>query len=153
MERAGGDRIGRRDMLRSGSAASVAVGLDALFGRLRTAQAQTAAVAAPELDSLAVRVVVDSYQIAIAPSFKRGGVSVERFGWALSDAPPTKALVSEFGLSMHAESRHGDETRNVLVDFGFTGNALNNNLELLGIDPARLDALVLSHGHYDHFGG
>jgi 7,8-dihydropterin-6-yl-methyl-4-(beta-D-ribofuranosyl)aminobenzene 5'-phosphate synthase len=39
------------------------------------------------------------------------------------------------------------------MDFGFTAGALNNNLELLGIDPAELDALVLSHGHYDHFGG
>jgi 7,8-dihydropterin-6-yl-methyl-4-(beta-D-ribofuranosyl)aminobenzene 5'-phosphate synthase len=43
--------------------------------------------------------------------------------------------------------------RNLLVDFGFTPEALLNNLDLLGIDPASLDALVLSHGHYDHFGG
>ena len=34
-----------------------------------------------------------------------------------------------------------------------TPETLNNNLELLRVDPARLDALVLSHGHYDHFGG
>ena len=153
MERAGTGRIGRRDVVSGGAAASVAGALDALFGGLKPARAQTAAVAAPELDSLAIRVVVDSYQIAIAPSFKREGVNVERFGWALGEAPPNKALISEFGLSMHAESRRGDETRNVLVDFGFTANALNNNLELLGVDPARLDALVLSHGHYDHFGG
>jgi len=39
------------------------------------------------------------------------------------------------------------------VDFGFTPDALINNTELLGIDPSVLDALVLSHGHYDHFGG
>src|SRR5262249_32977025 len=45
------------------------------------------------------------------------------------------------------------ETRNLLMDFGFTAGALNNNLDLLGIDPTELDALVLSHGHYDHFGG
>jgi 7,8-dihydropterin-6-yl-methyl-4-(beta-D-ribofuranosyl)aminobenzene 5'-phosphate synthase len=54
---------------------------------------------------------------------------------------------------MHVETRRGTETKNTLVDFGFTPEALVNNLELLGIDPAKLDALVLSHGHYDHFGG
>ena len=78
---------------------------------------------------------------------------MERFGWALGDAPPSKALISEFGLSLYVESRRGDQTRNVLIDFGFTAEALNNNLELLSINPAILDALVLSHGHYDHFGG
>ena len=41
----------------------------------------------------------------------------------------------------------------MLVDCGFTPEALVNNLELLGVDPGALDALVLSHGHYDHFGG
>src|SRR5262249_41845654 len=54
---------------------------------------------------------------------------------------------------MHAETRRGTESRNVLMDFGFTPEALLNNTDLLGIDPAGLDALVLSHGHYDHFGG
>src|SRR5262245_60178051 len=55
--------------------------------------------------------------------------------------------------SMHGQSTRGSETRNLLMDFGFTAAALNNNLDLLGIDPTELDALVLSHGHYDHFGG
>ena len=39
------------------------------------------------------------------------------------------------------------------MDFGYTPETLNNNLEMLGVDPAKLDALMLSHGHYDHFGG
>ena len=148
-----GGRVGRREMVWGGDAAAAGLALDALFGSPTPARAQAAAVAAPEIDSLAVRVVVDSYQIAIAPGFRRDDVDVERFGWPLGDAPPTKALNSEFGLSLHAESRLGDQTRNVLVDFGFTADALNNNLGLLAVDPARLDALILSHGHYDHFGG
>jgi 7,8-dihydropterin-6-yl-methyl-4-(beta-D-ribofuranosyl)aminobenzene 5'-phosphate synthase len=54
---------------------------------------------------------------------------------------------------MFAESQRGAETRNILRDFGFTPKTLINNIELLGIDPAAIDAMVLSHGHYDHFGG
>src|SRR3954447_16526484 len=62
-------------------------------------------------------------------------------------------MISEFGLSMHVTSRRGEETRRTLMDFGFTPQALNNNLGLLKVQPGDLDALVLSHGHYDHFGG
>jgi 7,8-dihydropterin-6-yl-methyl-4-(beta-D-ribofuranosyl)aminobenzene 5'-phosphate synthase len=96
-----------------------------------------------------VRVVIDSYQLAIAPSMKIGNVAVERVGMP----PAGRSLLGEFGLSLYAESQRGSETRNVLVDFGFTSEALNNNLAVLGISSKALDALVLSHGHYDHFGG
>jgi metal-dependent hydrolase (beta-lactamase superfamily II) len=62
-------------------------------------------------------------------------------------APTNKTIISEFGLSMHAESHRGSEVRNVLNDFSFTPESVNSNMELLGIDAATLDALVLSHGH------
>ena len=41
----------------------------------------------------------------------------------------------------------------MLIDFGSSAATLNKKLERLRVDPARLDALVLSHGHCDHFGG
>ena len=41
----------------------------------------------------------------------------------------------------------------MLVDFGYTPEVLLNNMAILKLDPATFDALVLSHGHYDHFGG
>jgi 7,8-dihydropterin-6-yl-methyl-4-(beta-D-ribofuranosyl)aminobenzene 5'-phosphate synthase len=99
-------------------------------------------------------VVTDSYQFAVAPSRKVKDIDIQHFGWGISpDEPPNRTLISEFGLSMHIVSRRGSETRQVLMDFGFTSESLINNVDLLGIDPAALDALVLSHGHYDHFGG
>lgn len=147
------ETLRRRDVLCSGGAALFGTLVATLLGGARAARAEAVAGAVPEVDRVAVRVVVDSYQIAVAPSAKAGSVDVERFGWGLSDQPPGRTLVSEFGLSMHVESRRGEEARHVLVDYGFTPEALVNNAGLLGIDPGALDALVLSHGHYDHFGG
>lgn len=80
-------------------------------------------------------------------------MEMQRFAFALSNEPPQRTLQNEWGLSLHLESARGSETRQALIDFGYTPEALNNNLALLKIDPGKLDALVLSHGHYDHFGG
>jgi 7,8-dihydropterin-6-yl-methyl-4-(beta-D-ribofuranosyl)aminobenzene 5'-phosphate synthase len=120
---------------------------------VKPARAQALSGTVPEVDRLAVRVVTDSYHHAFEPSRKVGELEIQRFAFALSKQPPSRALQNEWGLSMHAESSRGAETRQMLIDFGYTAETLNNNLALLRIDPTKLDALVLSHGHYDHFGG
>ncbi|MBR0787403.1 MBL fold metallo-hydrolase [Bradyrhizobium iriomotense] len=146
--------IHRRDVVCGGGAALFSAVVAALIGSGKPVRAEAVAGKVPEIDRVAVRVLVDSYQFAVAPSRKVSDVEIEHFGWGIgAGKPPGKTLISEFGLSMHVESRRGDETRHVLVDFGFTPDALVNNANLVGIDPAALDALVLSHGHYDHFGG
>ena len=146
--------IHRRDVVCSGGAALFSAIVATLIGGAKPVRAETIAGKVPEIDRVAVRVVVDSYQFAVAPSRKVADVDIEHFGWGIGGGkPPGKTLISEFGLSMHVESRRGSETRNVLMDFGFTPDALVNNTNLVGIDPSALDALVLSHGHYDHFGG
>lgn len=144
----------RRDVLCGGGAAAFSVLLAGLLGGSSPARAEALAGPVPELDAVSVRVVIDSYQFAVAPSSKAESLAIEHFGWGISpDRPPGPTIVSEFGLSMHVTSQRGKETRNMLVDFGFTPQALNNNLKLLEVQPSALDALVLSHGHYDHFGG
>jgi 7,8-dihydropterin-6-yl-methyl-4-(beta-D-ribofuranosyl)aminobenzene 5'-phosphate synthase len=146
--------LNRRNILCGGGAAVFGAIITSLLGGAKPVRAQSLSGAVPEVDGLAVRVVTDSYQFAVAPSRKVEGVDIQHFGWGIGgDKPPGPTLVSEFGLSMHVQSRRGAETRNVLVDFGFTSAALVNNTNLLGIEPGSLDALVLSHGHYDHFGG
>lgn len=145
-------RVRRDEVLRGGAAAIGALAAPLLTGG-PIAAAAPRTLAVPEVDRLGVRVVTDSYQFAVAPSSTAGSVEIQRFGWGLNENPPSKTLISEFGLALHAQAQRGSDVRNVLVDFGYTPEALNTNLALLGIDPAQLDALVLSHGHYDHFGG
>jgi 7,8-dihydropterin-6-yl-methyl-4-(beta-D-ribofuranosyl)aminobenzene 5'-phosphate synthase len=145
--------VSRRDVLCGGGAVVFGVLIESLLHGARPARAAALTGSVPEVDRLAVRIVVDSYQLAVAPNAKAGNVEIQRYGFALSDQPPHKAIISEFGLSLHVESQRGGETRNVMMDFGFTPEALLNNVELCGIDATALDALVLSHGHYDHFGG
>lgn len=143
--------INRRDLT---CGATLAALIATIGGGVRPARAQSLPATPPEVDQLAIRVLIDSYQFAVAPSRKAGDVDIKHFGWGISlNKPPGKTLISEFGLAMHAQSKRGGETRNVLMDFGFTPEALINNAALVGLDPASLDALVLSHGHYDHFGG
>lgn len=144
----------RRHVLCGGGAAVFSAILATLLNRATPARAASISGSVPEIDKLAVRVVTDSYQFAVAPGRKAEGIDIQHFGWGISsDKPPDRTLVSEFGLSMYAETQQGSETRHILVDFGFTPEALINNTDLVGIDPATLDTLVLSHGHYDHFGG
>jgi 7,8-dihydropterin-6-yl-methyl-4-(beta-D-ribofuranosyl)aminobenzene 5'-phosphate synthase len=146
--------VDRRHVLCGGGAALFGAMVASLLGGTNPVRAAAISGAVPEVDGLAVRVVIDSYQFAVAPSKKAEVVDIQHFGWGIgSDKPPGRTLISEFGLSMHVESRRGSEMRQILLDFGYTPEALLNNVDLLGIDPAGLDALVLSHGHYDHFGG
>ncbi|HEX3497894.1 MAG TPA: MBL fold metallo-hydrolase [Stellaceae bacterium] len=146
--------VDRRHVLCGGGTALFGSLLASLLGGARPLRAEPLSGSVPEIDGLAVRVVTDSYQFAVAPSRKTDMVDIQHFGWGIGGGkPPGRTLVSEFGLAMHVESRRGADRRNVLIDFGFTPEALNNNIDLLAIDPAKLDALVLSHGHYDHFGG
>ncbi|HHY87062.1 MAG TPA: MBL fold metallo-hydrolase [Verrucomicrobia bacterium] len=57
-------------------------------------------------------------------------------------------LMAEHGLSFHVQiGRH-----NILFDTGQT-ELVVRNAKALGLDLSQLEAIVLSHGHYDHTGG
>jgi 7,8-dihydropterin-6-yl-methyl-4-(beta-D-ribofuranosyl)aminobenzene 5'-phosphate synthase len=146
--------ISRRGLLCAGGAGFVSALVGTLVENARTALAQPLGSQVPEVDRLAVRIVTDNIVIKFVPSEKRGGLAIERHaGSEKPDVPPHATVSGEWGLSMHAESRRGNDVRNILVDFGYTSETLNNNMSILKIDPSTFDALVLSHGHFDHFGG
>jgi 7,8-dihydropterin-6-yl-methyl-4-(beta-D-ribofuranosyl)aminobenzene 5'-phosphate synthase len=128
--------------------AASALAAPLVLPRLSRAQA---ALAVPTVDQLVVRVITDSSYDTPRPGSNKW-VQVKRAPF-ISREDYRKALHNEWGLALALESRRGAESKQLLLDAGYTPEALMNNMEIIGVDPARSRALILSHGHYDHFGG
>jgi 7,8-dihydropterin-6-yl-methyl-4-(beta-D-ribofuranosyl)aminobenzene 5'-phosphate synthase len=107
--------------------------------------------AAPVVDELSVRVIVDSRYDRFLPKTEHRFVAVEHVGGIPGRQMST--LAGEWGLSLHLESKAAGASAQFLLDFGYTPEVLNRNFSLLDIDPAKLNGLILSHGHRDHYGG
>src|SRR5258708_8895913 len=112
--------------------------------------ASAAAIEVPVVDKLSIRVLVDSSFDQFLRPKQANGVSLVPLG---RSADFRKSLHNEWGLSLWLESQAGGTQRTLMLDYGYTPDVLMNNMELVGVDPSKLDALIVSHGHYDHFGG
>src|SRR5215510_6378207 len=56
------------------------------------------------------------------------------------------------GLSLAVTAWRGDTARTLLFDTGPDEAVWDRNIDRLGFDLGCVDALVLSHGHWDHAG-
>jgi 7,8-dihydropterin-6-yl-methyl-4-(beta-D-ribofuranosyl)aminobenzene 5'-phosphate synthase len=106
---------------------------------------------APIVDELSVRVVVDSRYERFVAKASHPLVSTEHIGRI--PGRPDMTFACEWGLSLHLASVEEGAKAQYVLDFGYTPEIINRNFELLDIDAAKINGLILSHGHRDHFGG
>ena len=135
-----------RRRLLAGSAALAAPFLDA-----RLPAFAAPALSPPTVDRLTITVIIDSSYDTPRPTGSNW-VKVRRVGLA-SPTDYRKTLHNEWGLALALESRAGSQSQRYLLDFGYTVEALVNNMELIGVDPKPVSNYILSHGHFDHYGG
>ena len=114
-------------------------------------------VTLPEVNEVAVTTMVDntfdallvSAGIVSRPSRGAGRVAAGQF----TDGKTVAGLRAEHGFSALVTVRSGDSSSTLLFDTGASPDTLAVNAERLGIDVGGLQAVVLSHGHFDHAGG
>ncbi|WP_066723783.1 MBL fold metallo-hydrolase [Sphingomonas pituitosa] len=133
-------QIDRRNVLKAGAASLL----------MAAAKPGSGTLAVPTVDGLELTILIDGTTAVF-------GAAVSRAGFRSVPPPITHdyhaAFAGQWGYSLLARSMVGGTVRRTLVDFGYTPEALLNNMAQLDVDPATIDAAVLSHGHYDHFGG
>ncbi|KJC43674.1 beta-lactamase [Bradyrhizobium sp. LTSP885] len=139
--------LARRDFLK-GSAAIAGAAAAGAFSCVEIASA--APIEVPTVDKLSIRVLVDSSFDQFLRAKQANGVSIVP---ATRGADFRRSLHNEWGLSLWLESEAAGSQRTLMLDYGYTPEVLLNNMELVGVDPTKIDALIVSHGHYDHFGG
>ena len=139
----------RRDFLKS-SAAMAAMSGAGGFSCIEIASAQPIQV--PTIDKLTMRVLVDQQHDQFLRGSTVNGVVHDGPGPGRS-SDARNVLHNEWGLSLFLESQRGNESRTILLDFGYTAPAIINNMGLLKVDPSKIQAMIVSHGHIDHYGG
>ena len=107
------------------------------------------------VDRLEITVIVDNATDGLSTTPKH--VVGE---WASLQAAGRLSVISgeaichaHHGLSLLITAHRDDERRTVLIDAGPEGATFLRNSRILGVDFASVDAVVLSHGHWDHGGG
>jgi 7,8-dihydropterin-6-yl-methyl-4-(beta-D-ribofuranosyl)aminobenzene 5'-phosphate synthase len=97
-----------------------------------------------ELKNLSITVITDNYYDALRPNSVIG----KRF-----QIGPGHSVHAEHGLSFYIHTTIDDDSSGCMMfDFGLEGEGILRNMMAFGIDMEKLDALGLSHGHFDHWG-
>ncbi|MFH1044744.1 MAG: MBL fold metallo-hydrolase [Pseudomonadota bacterium] len=92
---------------------------------------------------MVITVITDNYYDTLRPSTKFA--KRHYIG-------PGSSLHAEHGLSYYIETVIDGKSHAFMFDYGLDLHGVSKNMEVLKVDLKRLEALGLSHGHWDHWG-
>lgn len=109
------------------------------------------------VDAVRITSLVDNVADTTAPDLG----PAQRTGWGkgtleartIVGGRGTVPLVAEHGFSALVEVTKGERTHHILFDTGVSPLGMIENMRRLEVDPTAIEAIVLSHGHYDHTTG
>jgi 7,8-dihydropterin-6-yl-methyl-4-(beta-D-ribofuranosyl)aminobenzene 5'-phosphate synthase len=99
------------------------------------------------VDGVEILTIIDNYIDVFLP----GSEEVIRPSlWTQGEL--NKPLMAEHGLCLLVTIYDGQERHTIMVDAGFSTGGCLYNLDTMGVSLDKVEALVLSHGHFDHVG-
>jgi 7,8-dihydropterin-6-yl-methyl-4-(beta-D-ribofuranosyl)aminobenzene 5'-phosphate synthase len=102
-----------------------------------------------EVDKVEILTLQDNYiDLAV-----QDGTDMMQRAMPVKDLEVKNSVLAEHGFSALVSVTAGNKTDSILFDFGFSEHGAAFNADALGLDLSQVEALVLSHGHMDHFGG
>jgi 7,8-dihydropterin-6-yl-methyl-4-(beta-D-ribofuranosyl)aminobenzene 5'-phosphate synthase len=114
-------------------------------------------IALEPVDEVMITTLVDNVYDALLTGDDRTTRAPFRVGLAraaqFEAGSTTVGLMAEHGFSALVSVRRGSRTTTLLFDTGLSPDAMMTNASRLGVDFSGVQAVVLSHGHFDHAGG
>jgi 7,8-dihydropterin-6-yl-methyl-4-(beta-D-ribofuranosyl)aminobenzene 5'-phosphate synthase len=107
------------------------------------------------VDELEVHILVDNVTdgLSSVPSHVEGEMSYLWRRERITEMAGACLCCAAHGLSCLVRVRRGGTTRTLLFDSGPDADVFARNVDRLGIGLGAVEAVVLSHGHWDHAGG
>lgn len=111
------------------------------------------------VDSLTITTLVDNVFDAFMPD---QGPAQRLVTGSLVGTLPTATMIdrtvpdevkAEHGLSLLLTVTRGDKSHRLLFDTGVSPDGMIANMDRLGLDARDIEAIVCSHGHFDHTAG
>jgi 7,8-dihydropterin-6-yl-methyl-4-(beta-D-ribofuranosyl)aminobenzene 5'-phosphate synthase len=133
--------MSRRDFLRA-TAITGAVVLANDF--LKTSSWADGVVNIPEAESITITVITDNYATTQEPNYKIAKRPARITSYL------DNALHGEHGLAYQVETVVGGQSHSCLFDFATDAQGVMRNMKLLKIDLSKVEALGVSHPHWDH---